>query len=205
MANRVTKPISLKQILTHAPTKQTTNHGLVRAESFKSYSDVGEYQLLPKRKISPKVKPARSDLEERKDAHNTSQNQNANIYDYMRDTFFNISYKYKGGLDRKSLAKSLNSINETSYFFSSEKQQKPVAYILNEKFNPNNVRASRHRDAKDDHMQYINKIVNQIQESFEAITWFTYRANIVRPLYGSNKTSDAGWGCMLRTGQMMLC
>lgn len=37
----------------------------------------------------------------------------------MRDTFFNISYKYKGGLDRKGLAKSLNSINETSYFFSS--------------------------------------------------------------------------------------
>lgn len=54
-------------------------------------------------------------------------------------------------------------------------------------------------------MHYVNKIVNEIQEAFESITWFTYRANFDKPLYGSTKISDAGWGCMLRTGQMMLC
>lgn len=51
---------------------------------------------------------------------------------------------YKGGLDRKQLARSLNSINDNSLFFKAEKQQKPVAYILNEKFNPTNVRSSRY-------------------------------------------------------------
>lgn len=119
----------------------------------------------------------------------------------MRDTFFNIAYKYKGGLDRKGLAKSLNSINEQSYFFSSEGNQKPVAFVLNEKFTPTNVRSSRHYTQEaDNHMHYVNKVVNEIQESFESITWFTYRGNLEKPLCGSKKTSDAGWGCMLRTG-----
>jgi hypothetical protein len=40
----------------------------------------------------------------------------------MRDTFYNISYMYKGGLDRKQLARSLNSINDNSLFFKAEKQ-----------------------------------------------------------------------------------
>jgi len=68
------------------------------------------------------------------------------------------------------------------------------------------VRSSRHYQAEtDNHNQYVNKVVSEIQESVESITWFTYRANIEKPLYGSRKTGDAGWGCMLRTGQMMLC
>jgi hypothetical protein len=43
-------------------------------------------------------------------------------------------------------------------------------------------------------------VVNEIEDAFESITWFTYRAGIEQSLHGSNKTSDAGWGCMLRTG-----
>ena len=124
----------------------------------------------------------------------------------MRDAFYNISYMYKGGLDRKQLARSLNSINDHSYFMSSSKQEKPVAYLLNEKFTPTNVRTSRHFNAEQEtHMHYVNKVVNEIEEAFESVTWFTYRAGIEHPLYRSTKTSDAGWGCMLRTGQMMLC
>jgi len=98
---------------------------------------------LQKRKLSPQLNPARADQEERK-GQPKQANANPGIYDYMRDTFYNISYMYKGGLDRKQLARSLNSINDNSLFFKAEKQQKPVAYILNEKFNPTNVRSSRY-------------------------------------------------------------
>jgi hypothetical protein len=115
----------------------------------------------------------RSEAEERK-----GPEQTGSFVDYMRDTFVNIAYKYKGGLDRKGLAKSLNSINDQSYFFSSEKQQKPVAYVLNEKFNPSNVRTSRYQDQQDSYNHYVNKLVSEIQEAVESITWFTYRAGI---------------------------
>jgi hypothetical protein len=39
------------------------------------------------------------------------------LYDYMRDTFLNLQFKAKGGLDKRGLVKQLNSINEPSYFW----------------------------------------------------------------------------------------
>jgi len=36
------------------------------------------------------------------------------------------------------------------------------------------------------------------------VTWITYRSMLERPLLQSNYKSDAGWGCMIRTGQMLL-
>jgi hypothetical protein len=62
---------------------------------------------------------ARADQEERKGLQSNAKPNESNILDYMRDTFYNISYKYKGGLDRKGLARSLNSINENSYFYTN--------------------------------------------------------------------------------------
>lgn len=161
---------------------------------------------VQKRRISPKPEQAWADQEERKGtAQPARAATNTGIYDYMRDAFYNISYMYKGGLDRKQLARSLNSINDSN-FMSGERQQKPVAYVLNEKFTPINVRASRHFNTEQEsHAQYVNKVVNEIEEAFESVTWFTYRAAINHPLHKSKMTSDAGWGCMLRTGQMMLC
>ena len=82
----------------------------------------------------------------------------------------------------------------------------PVAYILREKFHPSNVkRSSKIHFSEENHMRELSQIVEQIQEAFQSITWLTYRCNLEMPLYKSNKTSDAGWGCMLRTGQMLLC
>jgi cysteine protease ATG4 len=43
-----------------------------------------------------------------------------------------------------------------------------------------------------------------LRNNTQNIQYFSYRNNIPIPL-SNNLTSDAGWGCMIRTGQMMLC
>ena len=40
-------------------------------------------------------------------------------------------------------------------------------------------------------------------ETFEKIIWFTYRKDFPS-LMGSDVSSDTGWGCMVRVGQMLL-
>jgi len=50
-------------------------------------------------------------------------------------------------------------------------------------------------------VQWLN---NKFIEAFKSICWFTYRDNLENALVGSSLKSDAGWGCMLRTGQMIL-
>ncbi len=62
----------------------------------------------------------------------------------MRDTFLNLSYRAKGGMDKKMLAHSLNSVNEKGYLWRNSKREKPVAYILNEKFHPCTSKSSKH-------------------------------------------------------------
>ncbi|KAI6190993.1 Cysteine protease [Aphelenchoides bicaudatus] len=46
-------------------------------------------------------------------------------------------------------------------------------------------------------------MLNKVQESSQSILWFTYRTNFPA-IGGDGPTTDQGWGCMLRCGQMML-
>jgi len=66
-------------------------------------------------------------------------------------------------------------------------------YILNEKYPKNTGQFNKNKSSQDE-------MVQQIQDAFQTIVWFTYKRCLEKPLPSSNYKGDAGWGCMLRTG-----
>ena len=69
-----------------------------------------------------------------------------------------------------------------------------MTYLLNETF----------INTKNSKTIELNHLNARFSAAFESVTWFTYRDNIEMPLIGSKLQSDSGWGCMLRTGQMIM-
>lgn len=54
-----------------------------------------------------------------------------------------------------------------------------------------------------DQLVKISAGANEFLASFSSLFWFSYR-NRFPVLPNSTLSSDMGWGCMIRTGQMML-
>lgn len=59
------------------------------------------------------------------------------------------------------------------------------------------------RYGRDDHLTMASDTSEAYCADFEALFWFTYRRDFPR-MEPYEYTSDAGWGCMLRTAQMLL-
>jgi len=52
-------------------------------------------------------------------------------------------------------------------------------------------------------VQYDSVELEEIKNDLQTRLWFTYRKNFAN-IGGNGPTSDQGWGCMLRAGQMMI-
>lgn len=54
------------------------------------------------------------------------------------------------------------------------------------------------------HINFYNYILNTIKDKNDNAHYFCYRNKFPTPLL-NGATNDVGWGCMIRTGQMMIC
>lgn len=61
---------------------------------------------------------------------------------------------------------------------------------------------SSYRSTRDDD-EPCEQAMSQFSQDVLSRVWFTYRSGFT-PIYGTHLTSDAGWGCMMRSGQMIL-
>ena len=110
------------------------------------------------------------------------------IKHYIKNKYYNtlIIKQYK-------LYSMFSIVNHTLHEFNSTA---PV-WLLGHCYKHISQQLQHHPQHMNDTHQF-NYVIKQ------CIVWLTYRSNMEVDLLNSGVVSDAGWGCMLRTGQMML-
>lgn len=127
----------------------------------------------------------------------TAEKQKTNKLDKLKHWMYNSVKNAQSALNSKT-----NISLDTDEFFKPKVGQK------------GNKGGSTSQQTLLLHERYINSTGSRALElkalndrfaaAFESITWFSYRDNLEAPLLGTSHRSDTGWGCMLRTGQMIL-
>ncbi|EFA84441.1 autophagy protein 4 [Heterostelium album PN500] len=109
-----------------------------------------------------------------------------------------------------SSSSSSNSSSSNSSSSSSSSQQLPTPKCNNTMtplhhqsqiitpthYSPNNNNTINNREE-------ANQEIDRFIADFKNILWFSYRKDFA-PIENTNITTDIGWGCMVRTGQMLL-
>ncbi|KAI6174224.1 Cysteine protease [Aphelenchoides besseyi] len=106
------------------------------------------------------------------------------------------------------MLKVFNQSQQTSAVYTQSSGYKLQATIMECGVPKKNVHQILHKYANDTRQnpnlrQLASDDKQQIQESSRSFLWFTYRTNFPA-IGGDGPTSDKGWGCMLRCGQMLL-
>ena len=99
---------------------------------------------------------------------------------------------YKGAMQNFHSKQSIK-LSENGFFKPVSKQDQ-YSLLLHEVY-------INRAGSKEEDVALLNR---KFAIAFRSITWFTYRDSLEFGIAGSKEKSDAGWGCMIRTGQMIL-
>ena len=156
------------------------------------------------------------------------------IYDFIdanKLSSLNESYIYpsipigKPAAEEDHAARLSYSINNSDLFGSPQLSTSPFSILSNNKnFNvnqkpksdfflvddhmtaslANNLKTKKQSSHDSMQLQHLNTMKTSIEKEIQSRLWFTYRKDFAAINGNPKYTSDCGWGCMLRSAQMLV-